>query len=403
MSGWADRAVSLVARTLPPTIRDRYREEWRADVAAAAEAGITPASVAVGAAVFSATLDRDAPAIAGIPTPAISRRHAHWAFTFTALVATVVVGRGPFGDLWLPLVVALLVVALVHLWAAARLSHGLARTSAALATTAFVILVAASTIPMVVSASVVGSRYLYPLAMLLLVASLSVGLYAWARRPWLSVLVAGAGVVVLALGMFLLFVPVALIAVLVVATGVIVAGARDRRHAPSSLRGARVAVIVASVVMATAVALSGLDLLVVAPQWMAGGYTLSEAYATLTDGVRAAAVGNIVIWIVAATVAVIGYLVVGLVALRHPRAGDRRVAILSAIGLIALVMLSAPIAGVALWDGLLHAADPLPGLNFGASPFRYVLQGVGSVALAVAVIGWIAPRPVAVERELATA
>jgi hypothetical protein len=402
MTGVADRAVRILAQTLPPTIRARYREEWRADVAAAAEAGISPASVAVGAAVFSATLDRDAPAIAGMPTPAVSQRHARWALTFTGVAASVVVGRGPFGDLWLPLVITLVVFALVHLWAAARLSHGLARTSAALATTAFAIFVAGSTIPMVISDAVPGSRYLFPFAALLLVAAFAVGVFAWARRPWLSVLLAVVGTVGLAAGMYL-FVQVTLIAILVVLVGVVLSARRARRDAPQSSRSAVGVVVVASLVMMAAVALSALDVLVLGPQWMAGDYTLAEIYATLPEAVRTAAVGDVIIWVVAAAVAVVGYLVVGLVLARTPRAGDRQAAILCATALTALIILSGPWAGTALLTAMLYAADPLPGLRFGASPFRYVFMGVGSVALAAALVSWIAPRRIPEPLEVVTA
>jgi hypothetical protein len=390
VSGWADRAVRLIARTLPVAIRDRYREEWRADAAAAREAGASPASIALGAAVFSATLDRDAPTIAGMPVPTISQRHARWALTFTGGAAAVVVGRGPFGELWLLAAITFVVFALVHLWAAARLSHGLARASATLGTAALAILVAVSTVPGVVTASVPGTRYLPSLAMVLLVAAFMVGAFAWSQRPWFFVLVAVVGAALVAAGVFLL-VDATLIAMLVATASVILSRRKMRRDASPGPRSARALVVFASIGLLIAVALAALDTLVLGPQWMAGRYSLSEVYGTLPESTRVIALGNVTIWTVAAVATVIGFLVVGLVLANRPKEGDRRAAAVCAIALLALIIFSGPWAGRELFDGILYATDRLPGLRFGASPFRYVFMGVGSVALVVTLVSWIAP------------
>ncbi|MFD7657636.1 hypothetical protein ACFV4N_26990 [Actinosynnema sp. NPDC059797] len=41
--------VRAAAALLPPAERDRYREQWRADVAGAREAGLHPLGIALGA------------------------------------------------------------------------------------------------------------------------------------------------------------------------------------------------------------------------------------------------------------------------------------------------------------------------------------------------------------------
>lgn len=54
----ASLTTRFAAALLPPTMRERYREQWLADVADAREAGVHPAQIAVGALAFAATYDR---------------------------------------------------------------------------------------------------------------------------------------------------------------------------------------------------------------------------------------------------------------------------------------------------------------------------------------------------------
>ena len=54
--------VGLAARTLPRGIRDRYREQWHADVRDAPEAGMRPSSIAVAALAFAVQVGRPFPA-----------------------------------------------------------------------------------------------------------------------------------------------------------------------------------------------------------------------------------------------------------------------------------------------------------------------------------------------------
>ena len=50
--------VRLAAALLPRSMRDRYREQWLADLADADEAGVSRAEIAVGSLAFAATYDR---------------------------------------------------------------------------------------------------------------------------------------------------------------------------------------------------------------------------------------------------------------------------------------------------------------------------------------------------------
>jgi len=53
--------VRVAVRLLPARMRDRYREQWGADLRDAAEAGLSPASIALAALTFSASCDRPLP------------------------------------------------------------------------------------------------------------------------------------------------------------------------------------------------------------------------------------------------------------------------------------------------------------------------------------------------------
>lgn len=88
----AENAVRLIARTLPVGVRNRYREEWLADIEGSRELGLKPGSV-VGAAVITAlTMDRTHPSITGIPRAQLARRRASWAAAFLGSAAVLAVG-----------------------------------------------------------------------------------------------------------------------------------------------------------------------------------------------------------------------------------------------------------------------------------------------------------------------
>jgi hypothetical protein len=84
--------LSLLARLLPPPARERYLEEWRADLAGAAEAGLPRRTVLVGAAALLMTIDRDAPAHSGEPRGMLPRRFARRGVSLGVAAAVVLVG-----------------------------------------------------------------------------------------------------------------------------------------------------------------------------------------------------------------------------------------------------------------------------------------------------------------------
>lgn len=62
----AVRLVRLAARSLPAGVRDRYREEWLADLDGAEEAGVSRAGVVAGALTAAVTISRIDPALTGL-------------------------------------------------------------------------------------------------------------------------------------------------------------------------------------------------------------------------------------------------------------------------------------------------------------------------------------------------
>ena len=92
--------IRAAARTLPAAIRDRYREQWLADARDAAEAGLSPASIAFAAVTFAVTHDRPLPArSARTSDPARRSRLAVGLALSAALLALSVYPRVAFHGL----------------------------------------------------------------------------------------------------------------------------------------------------------------------------------------------------------------------------------------------------------------------------------------------------------------
>jgi len=92
--------VRGIAATLPAGVRERYREEWRADLDAATDAGIRPRSIVAGALGVAMSIDREQPASSGVPAGrlAVRRLRVVLAAGTTALlmlIAMVLWGMGP--------------------------------------------------------------------------------------------------------------------------------------------------------------------------------------------------------------------------------------------------------------------------------------------------------------------
>ena len=92
-----DAVLRLVARTLPAGVRDRYREEWRADAEGAAELGLTPLSVLAGALAVALTLDRADPTVSGMPATVLAWRRARWMAAFVASALVLAFAAAGYG------------------------------------------------------------------------------------------------------------------------------------------------------------------------------------------------------------------------------------------------------------------------------------------------------------------
>jgi hypothetical protein len=93
--------VTLAAKTLPVRIRDRYREQWLADVRDAPEAGIRPATIALAALAFAVQLDRPFPA-RRVPTASDRARRSRLAVGLALSAASLSLTNYPgvsFGGL----------------------------------------------------------------------------------------------------------------------------------------------------------------------------------------------------------------------------------------------------------------------------------------------------------------
>lgn len=86
----------LVALALPIRIRERYREEWLADLAGAGGAGVSRWGVFVGAVSMTVRTDRDDPAVTGIPVAVETVRRARWAAAFLGSALVLAIGAFVF-------------------------------------------------------------------------------------------------------------------------------------------------------------------------------------------------------------------------------------------------------------------------------------------------------------------
>lgn len=84
--------LRLLSGALPGHVRRRYREEWCADLDGAAELGLSRLGVLLGAAAFVLRLDRDDPAVTGIPGTVLTVRRARWAGAFLLSAGIMALG-----------------------------------------------------------------------------------------------------------------------------------------------------------------------------------------------------------------------------------------------------------------------------------------------------------------------
>jgi hypothetical protein len=97
----AANVIRLTAATLPSGVRDRYREEWVADAAGARELGVSPWSVVGGALGVAAGIDREDPAVSGMPPRRLMLRRLRVALA-TLTTALLLLMFGVMWGIWSP-------------------------------------------------------------------------------------------------------------------------------------------------------------------------------------------------------------------------------------------------------------------------------------------------------------
>lgn len=422
MSALGRAAVRFAARTLPPGIRERYREEWLADLEAAPAEGVNPAGIAVGALLFSATLNRDAPQLAGMTLTALAVRHARRSIAFFGVAAVLLFGTwinrqvgsatgitaiggivaasvGP----WRALSIIAALAGIVYLWRAAMLTSALAKVSAALATTGAAAIVLALAFP------ALGAPPLL-LGCAALIGSGVCGLVVWSSAPQPAPVPVPPAPALRLRGRIMLLLTVG--GTLVVGCSVLISGfapfgfailaigvavtvsltvMRQRLSAPrTSLRRPWLTVGLASLALLTLVTVGALDLLLWTPTAMAPGYTITEIYDALSPQDRIWGILMALIWIVCWAMVALAYLVVGLISARRPRADTRRNLVLLAVAIAAVAIFLLWFAGFSLGNSISDTLPPFVGIRTG---FSALLGLVGQLCLCVVIFGWVAPRP----------
>lgn len=94
---FAEILIGAVAHTLPVLARERYREEWLADLAGARELGLAPGSIVGGAVMTAISIDRTDPRVSGISRSVLSANRLRWAAAFLGSAAVLGVGSYVWG------------------------------------------------------------------------------------------------------------------------------------------------------------------------------------------------------------------------------------------------------------------------------------------------------------------
>lgn len=350
MSRLGRLGVSFAAATLPGPVRDRYREEWLADLAGAADAGVRPSGVVLGALIFSMTLGRTAPEITGVPLGVTVRRRARWGVAFLAAAGVLwfggyFLGSGPsllvavsFASA--AVATALTLLGIAQLWRAALSASALAVITAALVT---------ASVGCVVAWVILEARD--------------------------SLLLGGAFAFIVAAGICGLIVTSS--APPVPAFPVV----RSTKHVGTTVAAATVA-------LAALLVLGAVDLLVWSPLARTEGLRLDEIYAGLSAPDRILGISHIVLWVVFWFAAAATFAVAMTIAGRR-RGVSRRTVVTIALGLAAAIVFFQFWAGFSLGMSI---ADTLPPYRGGISGFGYLYALVGQLCLVGAILFSIAPR-----------
>ncbi|MCS5725446.1 hypothetical protein N1028_06005 [Herbiconiux sp. CPCC 203407] len=361
-----DAVLRGLARLLPPLARERYLEEWRADVAGAAEVGLSRGGIVRGAAALSLTIDRDAPAHSGEPRGMRPRRLTRRGFALFAAASVILVGAYLTGGGIVPEGAAATAGVVAALEAAGRLAVVLALA-----------LVAVGALYLARAARAVETRTARAtlVAAIVGLAAILVGALVPSAPGWL--LAAGAAALVLGL--------VGGIAVLGGSRAILL----EPRTAPRRHRVVAAGIGVAAVVML--VVIGAIDLLVWNPLAKVPGLDLSTIYSRMEaeDGFFFAS--NAVLVAVWAAVWVIAAGIAFAVAALRPTSWftPRRIAIVM-LGIVGGAVFFRFFAGFGFGMSI---ADTFATSGGDASIVSAVLPYVGQLALAAAAVavGW-APR-----------
>jgi hypothetical protein len=350
------RLIGLAAALLPPYIRERYREQWLADLRDVKEAGIRGSEIVVGAFVFGATINRAAPEISGVPLETFALRKARWGVGFLAsaviLAFSFYTHAGTFfANHWDSSGVLLVLL------------NGLSLSIAIGMLVAFV-----AGIAHLVSALVRSRNRLAQLSLLLLLAG-AASIAGFLGASDFSFVLLGA----------VLFFASGIVAIIVLTN--IRPTAKPARPPGNRRRSG----ILGTIALLMLVALGTVDLLVWNPLAMVPGRSLDEIYA----GIGAGLTGDLV-FIIVWTVfwGVLAFAPIVLTRLRFARFGARAI-------MVATLVLGGSAIFFKFWAGFgigMDIADGFAVSGGNASIAAGLLDLVGTLALVAAVLLTVPPR-----------
>lgn len=370
----ADRTVGLAVLTLPYLMRERYREQWLADLRDASEVGVSRLAILVGALTFSLTLARGFEAH-GYTLTELAIRRLRWgcalvAASFVALIGFwwsgglaivgivsggVAVLAGIVVVLWLVATAGALLVGVLQLCLAARASNRAAQIGTFLAGGSVLCLVG------ILVLQVAPARELG-------------GEWAGVAIAVLPLLVL-AGVVIALLGWMNGLAGISL-----------VPRPPDPITAP---RARRLIALLGFIGLLLVIAIGTVEALVWSPLAMTDPeYGLAEIYGMLSPADRSAGIAMVVVW--AAFWTLVTVVVLAVVAFTRARALTPNRIIVLCLALASVIMLFQGLAGFSLGMSI---SDTVPPMGGGRSWQGLLYSGFGTVAMIVAILRTLVPGP----------
>ncbi|WP_168915217.1 hypothetical protein [Microcella flavibacter] len=377
MSGSArsvgSRRLALARRLLPAALRERYDEQWSADLRDADELGVPGPSIAWGALRFAA-LSRFGPH--GAEPAELERQSWHLARWGGALIGTAAVGS-TVGFLGFGGLAGLGPLAAVHP----------ALALVGLAPVLFVVGAAAAGIALL-WAAVLRRPRIHPMSLLVVLAlsagSVLIALWPVAidRPDPLASTLLGGGALLLVLGA---------IGALVVWGATPAEKWRPLPRDASDRPGRSGPVtLAASLAMVGVIVLGLVEGLVWGVQDQAGGIPAAAVYAALTDLDRVYGIANVLVW---AAIASVGPLVLILVRHRALVRGEAEAAVTRLVGVLGLLGVGATVffQGWATFSIGMSIADTLPPYTGSRSTLWFAYSSVGTIAALTGLLLALAP------------